>query len=215
VDQPGSSRATIGVAAGLSSSLGRLDPAALVANQILGGPGYSRLLATLRNELGYAYDARSSVEFGREGGLFLARSAVGADDAVPALRRLLAEVEALRREPPDEELRRARISLGIQLPAGWFEINRSAARAWSRLALLGIDREALDGRLRGIASASGADAVRFAQDYLREERLILIVVGDAEKLAGPLGESGLGPVALWDADLSRSEEQISTGTGAP
>jgi zinc protease len=203
LDRPGSNRAVIGVAAGLTVSLDPLDPAALVTNHLLGGPGYSRLLGALRNELGYAYDARSSVEFGRQGGLLLARSAVGAENAVPALRRLLAEIEALHREPPAEEVRRARTSLGNLLLAGWFETNRSTARAWARLALLGLDPEALDGRLRGIASVGGDDTARFAREQLRPERLVLLVVGDAARLAEPLGELGLGPAEVWSKEPSR------------
>lgn len=203
LDRPGSNSATIGLAARLSLDVGPLDPAALVANQLLGGPSYSRLLGALRNELGYAYDAGSWIEFRRQGALLLARSTVGAENAAPALRRLLAEVEALQRKAPPEEIARARVSLRNGLLAGWFETNRSVARAWARLALAGLDREMLDDRLRGIAAVQADGVARFAREHLQPERLLLLVVGDAGRLAGPLGELGLGPVEPWDADLTR------------
>lgn len=214
VNRPGADFATIGLASPLSHDLDAMDPAALVANELLGGRSYSRLLGALRNDLGYAYDARSRIEFRRRGALLVASSTVGAESAGPALRRLLAEVEALHREPPAEEIARARVSLTNGMAAGWFETNRSAAWAWARLTLLGLDGPALDERLRKIAVLQGEETARFAREHLQPGRFVLLVVGDAQALEEQLDDPDFGSLEVWEAGASRSfDADASAGDG--
>jgi predicted Zn-dependent peptidase len=189
--------ATIGLAAPLPAETVPLDPSALLANHIVGGPGYSRLLGSLRNGSGYAYDAGARMELRPRGGLFLARSAVRAENAGPALRLLVNEIESLRRAPSPDEMARARVSLARGLLAGWFETNRSAARTLAEWASLGLDGAAIGERLRGIASADGEAVARFARERLQADGFVLIVVGDAEALADPLEDLGFGPPEVW------------------
>ena len=206
VDRPGSGQAWIGVAAALRD-VPPLDPVALVTSQLLGGDGYSRLLGALRGEMGLAYDARSAVETRRTGSLFLAWSAVRAGDAAVALRRIVVEVESLRGEPPLEELAPARVSLENRLAAGWFATSRSSAQAWSRIASLGLDAEDVEERLRGILEVSGKETARFAAEHLESQDLVLLVVGEAGALRGPLEGLGLGAPDVWpvEALASRGE----------
>ncbi len=203
VDRPGSGDARLGVTAALRG-VPPLDPVALVTSHLLGGSGYSRLLGALRGELALAYDARAAVETRRAGSLFLAWSPVRVEDAAVALRRIVAEVDSLRREPPPEELTPARIALENRIAAGWFETSRSSARAWSRIASLGLDPEDVEDRLRRILEVSGEETARFAADHLGSEDRVLVVVGDAGALRGPLEDLGLGPPEVWPAEALAS-----------
>nr|MDQ3388693.1 insulinase family protein [Gemmatimonadota bacterium] len=96
VDRPGSVQAEIraghiGIARGSDDYF-----STLVMNQILGGAFASRLNLNLREKHGFTYGASSTFIPHRDPGPFLISTAVQSDAAAPAVREILAEVEAIR-----------------------------------------------------------------------------------------------------------------------
>jgi zinc protease len=172
----------------------------LVANTVLGGSFTSRLNILLRQEKGYTYGAGSSFAFRRDGGPFLASTAVSTAATADALNDMVREIGRMSAEPvPEPELERARNYIMLGLPRT-FETTGDIAEHVSDVALfdLGVDwYEHYAEHVRAV----DADAVRDAcRRWLRADELTIIVVGDADVVAVDLEKLGLGAVNVRTED---------------
>ena len=183
--------------------LARANPdvdAAMVANAILGGMGTSRLNTNLREDHGWTYGAKSTLELRIGQGPLVAGAAIETAHTVDAIKEMIAEFDKFRTtNPTEQELTRARNSLVRTLP-GRFESNVATASSVAWLGVYGLpldEYQSLPDRIDRI----GAEAVRkIAARYLDRRKLRLVVVGDALRFQGELAGLGLGPVTMLDAD---------------
>jgi predicted Zn-dependent peptidase len=176
---------------------GRTDPdlaAVRLANMIYGGYFSSRLVENIRERRGYTYSPRSSVDHQAAGSSFLVEADVATEVTGPALLETWYELGRMSLLPVSEaELDGARryilgsmalstathaglastlsALIGAGLPAGWL------AQHQKDLAEVTVDR---------VQEAS--------HRYLASTALTAVVVGDAERVAGPLG--ALAPVSV-------------------
>jgi predicted Zn-dependent peptidase len=163
---------------------------------VLGGMFNSRLNYRLREDKGYSYGAFGSFDTRRDGGIFVARSAVQTEVTAPALADAVAEIRAMHAEGATEtELEQAR-----SYRAGVFPINfagpGAVAAGLADLVVHGLPDDHYD-RLRQDVLDVGLDAVNAAAaQRLRPDDLVAVVVGDAAAVADELREIGLGPVEV-------------------
>ena len=101
VDKPGAVQSVVSV--GRRWEEDRKGPhyvATLVGNRILGNDFLSRLNQNLRERNGYTYGAGSAFSYRRTGSVWAVQTSVRADATAPALKEILAELDALAGDRP-------------------------------------------------------------------------------------------------------------------
>jgi predicted Zn-dependent peptidase len=167
--------------------------ALLVMNMILGGQFVSRINMNLREEKGYTYGARTSFEFRKGPGPFVFQASVQSDVTADAVREALGEIEGMRGTRPvtaaELELGRAALTRGY--PRN-FETSEQLGRAAVQLALYDLPDSYFTTFVPRVVSVSEADVTRVAHEHLDPARLLIVVVGDREKVGPTLGALDLG-----------------------
>jgi predicted Zn-dependent peptidase len=167
-----------------------------IANLVFGGTFTSRLNLNLRERNGFTYGVRSRFSFRRQPGPFEVATAVGSEVTAPAVREILAELEALvEKGPTQDEVEAARDFaagvFGLQLET----VGQVASRV-TQLLVYGLD-DAYFRSYRDEMRAVTVDAVAAAAArHMRPAEAQVVVVGDAATVAGPLEALGLGPVEV-------------------
>lgn len=197
VDRPGSPQSEIRVGAIGASRRAEDYFEAIVANAILGGLFNSRLNMRLREEKGWTYGARSAFSHRRGAGPFVAAAAVETGVTAPALEEMLSEIEGLGSRPPDEgEMRLACNALTLSLPRQFETVSQVTRRLVTRI-VYGLEPDYWERFRERVEAVTADQVVAVARRYLRREQLVLVAVGDAERIAAPLER--LGPVELRPA----------------
>jgi zinc protease len=187
LDRPGAVQ--VALAAG-HTGITRRDPdytTTLVLNHILGGLFTSRLNAKLREEKGVTYSVRSHFEARRGPGPFVISASLQTDRIAEALEALRHELVSLRgdRPPSVSELDDARRSL-IEGQARHFETPSALVSRYSSLFVHGLpidDHARLPEQLEAVTVDS---LLAVAQRQLRPDALVIVLVADASRIAGPL-----------------------------
>jgi predicted Zn-dependent peptidase len=153
-----------------------------VLNMVLGASGDSRLEEILRGAHGWTYGARSRYNRVLGGGTYLASTDVRVAVTDSALAELLVQLRRIRDEAvPQAELDRAKSYLVASFP-GTVETSAQAAGALANTRLLNLPAEHLTSYPQRIAAVTAADVQRAAQEYLRPDRAVIVVVGDAAQI---------------------------------
>jgi zinc protease len=167
-----------------------------VMNKIIGGGPMGRLFLHLREEKGYTYGATSALDARQHRGDWSASTSVRTEVTDPALRDLLEEIRQLREIPvSDQELSDAKRSmvasfaLSLESPAQLLNLYltqwryKLPADYWDRYAerVMAVTKDQIQAT---------------ARQYLAQDRLQIVVVGDPEQVTEPLKK--LGPVEAYD-----------------
>jgi zinc protease len=167
-----------------------------VMNKIIGGGPMGRLFLHLREEKGYTYGATSALDARQHRGDWSASTSVRTEVTDPALRDLLDEIRQLREIPvSDQELSDAKRSmvasfaLSLESPAQLLNLYltqwryKLPADYWDRYAerVMAVTKDQIQAT---------------ARQYLAQDRLQIVVVGDPEQVTDPLKK--LGPVEAYD-----------------
>ena len=193
VDRPGSVQSEVRVGhVGVERATPDYD-ALSVANLVLGGVFTSRLNLNLRERNGFTYGIRSGFSFRTRPGPFEISTSVGNEQTAPAVREILAELALFAEEgPTDEEVAAARDFaagiFGLQL-----ETSSQIASRVTQLVVFGLPDDYFHGyrdNVRGVTTEAAAEAAR---RHMRPGQVQIVVVGDADQIAGPLEALGLGP----------------------
>jgi zinc protease len=183
INRPGAAQSTIYL------GLPVVDPShkdyipLVVTDYILGGAFTSRITSNIRENKGYTYSPSSQVSTRFRDAYWVEVADVTTNVTGPSLKEIFFEIERLQKEPPSEaELRGIKNNL-----AGIFVIqNSSRAGIISQLAFLDLHRlpeTYLTNFVQNVINVTPADVQRAAREYLRADRMAVIVVGDEEKIA--------------------------------
>jgi zinc protease len=174
--------------------------ALLVANTVLGGSFTSRLNIRLREEKAYTYGASSSFTFRRNGGPFLAATAVGTGDTADAVNDIVREIDRIGRETvPEPELERARSYIVLGLPRR-FETTSDIAENISDIALFGLGDDYFTRYAERVRAVTADDVRTAASRWLRPEQLTIVIAGDAAATRDELESLGYGHVQEYIGD---------------
>jgi len=187
VDKPGAAQSVISVGqVGVSRRSPDYFPL-VVMNTIFGGQFSSRLNMNLRENKGYTYGARSSFDWRRQPGPYVATASVQTAVTAPALVEFLREFRDIAggRPPEAKELEFAKAYITRSYPAT-FETPRDIAGRLEDLIEYGLPDDYYNTVVPGIATVQLGDVERVAKKHIDLDHLSIVVVGDRAQI-----ESGL------------------------
>ncbi|MCI0370409.1 MAG: insulinase family protein [candidate division NC10 bacterium] len=155
-----------------------------VLNYILGGGGFtSRLVHSIREERGWAYDVHSRFSPGLEAGPFAVTLQTKNETAGDAVREVLAQLRRIRQDGiTAEELRDAQAFLTGSFPLR-YDTNAEVAALLTQMELHGLGMDFPERYPDLIRSLTREEIGRAAQQYLDPDRCVVIVVGKQHKIS--------------------------------
>ncbi|GAA2003059.1 pitrilysin family protein [Catenulispora subtropica] len=198
LDRPGSSRSSLRMAFP-AVARGHPDNAALrLANLVFGGYSGSRWTANLREDKGYAYGPRSTVQDLPAGSHLIASAEVAAEHTGPALAETLYELGRMACLPPRRsEVDRARdYTLGSLAVLG-MSTHRDLADLAAGLVGAGLPLTYLAEYVERLAAVTVQDVHAAATTYLAPSGAVAVLLGDAARVGRSV--AALTPVAIADS----------------
>jgi hypothetical protein len=222
VDRPGAVQTEIRVG---HVAIPRKHPDYMALNmamKVLGGEGANRLQRVLRSERGLTYGAQADLETLKQSGDFMAETDTRSETTGDALRVVVEEYWRLRRERVNRgELESAQDYLAGSFP---LTIETPSAIALQVLNVLfyGLDLQELETFPQRVRAVTPGDIQRVAEQFLKPDRLSIVLVGDADAFVPQLRGAGFDtferiPAAELDltaADLRRKPAARSGGHGS-
>jgi zinc protease len=162
-----------------------------VMNAIFGGVFNSRINLNLRERHGYTYGARSQFAFRRQAGPFVIAAPVRNEVTRESVSELLSELRRIRSgDIEDHELDDTKSYLMGVFPATVQTASDIASRLVD-MELYSLPEDYFDRYRETIAAVTKDDITRVAQKYLDPDRLLIVIVGNAQQIREPLGTLGL------------------------
>ena len=177
----------------------------VVMNGILGGLFSSRINLNLRERHAFTYGASSGFDWRRGPGPFVVSTAVKSEVTARAVEEILREIDGMRAAPPAAD----EVALATDYLAGVFPIRyestSSVAGALAGATMFGLPEDWFARYRERIRAVTPADVHRVAQAHLDPSRLLVLAVGDAPVIAGPLESLGLGAVERFTSEQDPAE----------
>ena len=217
IDRPGSAQTEIRVG---HIGVARTHPDFLpldLAVRILGGEGANRLFGVLRSERGLTYGASAEFHTYKSSGDIVAETDTRSSATGQSLRLMVDEFWRLQKETVSPgELSGAQEFLAGNFP---LTIESPAAIAQQVLAHLfyGLDLSEIETYRDRVVRATPADVQRVAKQFLKPDKLSIVLVGDASVFADDLTKAGftnVERVPLSQLDIS-SPTLKRAGSPAP
>jgi zinc protease len=203
VDRPGSVQADIRLG---GFGIDRLDPRwadITVASYAVGGAFLSRLNAVLREEKGYTYGVRMQFSPLRSGGSYAVQGSFRTEVAVDALAEARGLMDIGNRPITANEVDDAvAFFTGVTLLRYAAADGVADQAATQVLADLGDDY--VDRSLAALRTVTPESATAAYESLVDLDRLTLVVVGDADRLAGPLKAVGYSDLTVLDTTSQAS-----------
>ncbi len=186
IDRPGAPQSTLylGLPVPAVSAEGR--PALELTHTLLGGAFSSRITSNIREDKGYTYSPRATLNDYVGASHWVEIADVTTEATGPALTEIFAEIDRLQATAPDA----AEITGFKNYMAGIFVL-RSASRGGLLDQLATLDRhgrpladmENYVGAIKAVTPAAVSEA---ANSYLRDQDMTLVVVGDLTEITDQL-----------------------------
>ncbi|MBI2069346.1 MAG: insulinase family protein [Elusimicrobia bacterium] len=197
VDRPASAQSEI-VLGHLSIKRAHPDYYNLVlGNAVLGVTFDSRLNRKLREEKGYTYGAGSAIGRYLQTGTFKVKTAVRTEVTAPALAEIFDELKRIRESGiKDEELSLAKNYLAgaDAIAQGTQDYLADKIAEYCSLGVAAAEINRFRGKILGVSRKKAESAVR---KHMNPGAAVVVVVGDAAKIAGPLER--FGAIEIYDA----------------
>lgn len=150
-----------------------------VMNYILGGGGFaSRLMKTVRDDMGLAYSIHSSFSANKEAGRFEVEVQTKNESAATVIKEISKQIKRIKTEfVTDEELRDAKSYLTGSFPRR-LETSRKIADFLTVVQFYNLGDDYIEKYPEYINRVTKEDILRVAEKYLDDENYILIVVGN-------------------------------------
>jgi zinc protease len=217
IDRPGAVQTEIRVG---NLGLARRDKdymALDIATKILGGEGGNRLHRVLRSERGLTYGASADLHALKDTGNIVAETDTRSDKTGEALRVIVDEISKLQRQRVQQrELSDAQEYLTGSFPLT-IETPGAIALQVLNAVFYGLDLNELQTYRERVNTVTVDDIQRVAQQYLRPDRLSIVLVGDASVVTKQLAAVGfpeIERISITDLDLSSPDLRRHTVPGA-
>jgi zinc protease len=173
--------------------------AIVVMNALLGGLFSSRINLNLRERNAFTYGARSTFEWRRGAGPFVVSTAVKTEVSDAATHEIVREIAKMR----EETVTAGELSLATDYLDGVFpiryETTNAVAQAIAIAQVHGLGDDYYSRYRERIRAVTAADVRRAAELCLHPDELLVLAVGDAAGIRGPMEKLGIGTVTVHDA----------------
>jgi predicted Zn-dependent peptidase len=147
-------------------------------NSLLGGTFGSRITSNIREDKGYSYSPDSSINARRGGALWVLSAEITAEHTAAALTEIFREIDRLQRESPLE----SELGPVKNYRTGLFVISNSSPNGvLNQLAFInlhGLPDDFLTHWVQNVRSVTPDQVSAMAREYLRTERMTVVVAGD-------------------------------------
>ncbi|MFT5286045.1 MAG: zinc protease [Planctomycetota bacterium] len=199
IDKPGAAQSQVRVG---QTSVATNDPdyyPLFILNYILGGSFSSRINLNLREDKGYTYGARSNFTGGILPGTFVTSSGVRGDVTKESLVEIMKELNMILDGVTQDELDFTKKAL-IQSASRQYESIRALSGLLNDISRYGFADDYLEQRQLLLNEISIGDLKALARKHLTPDKMVILVVGDREKVESGLIELGYGDVTALDID---------------
>jgi zinc protease len=196
VDWPGAAQSEIRIGALGIVHRDPDNPIARLVSSYFGGSYGSRLMKVVRIDTGATYGAGGGFYAHRLSGTFRASTFTKTSSTADTLRAVLSEIRGVIDRPPSagELSLHRRYFLGNA--AARFETPGQVAGQLAHIALNGLPLDHVQRTFAAIGAADAMQCETLARRVVNPERLLIVVVGDAARLADDL--RAIAPVTLLD-----------------
>jgi zinc protease len=156
-------------------------------NNILGGQFSSRINLNLREDKGYTYGAFSRFNYFKECAFFYTSTSVGIESTGNAVKEIIKELNLIKEGVTENELEFAQLSTIGKYPAS-FETNQQIAHNLTTKYLYDLPNDYFHTYLDRIRDVTIEQVNKSAKDHIHTDKLVILVVGDKEKLIPQLRE---------------------------
>jgi len=181
---------------------------AVVMNYKLGGSFNGNVNLVLREEKGYTYGARSRFSSSRVMGTFTASSSVRTNVTLESVEIFREEMDKYRDGISEEDLEFTKNAM-IKSNTRRFETLYSLLSMIQTMSEYDLPPDYIKQEEEIIRNMTPDKHQQLAQQYIDPDRMIYLVVGDAETQLGRLDELGLGAPILVDREGNPVRETVS------
>ena len=182
VDSPGAPQSSVRMAVRVPDPTHALYFQTTLMNSLLGGTFGSRITSNIREDKGYSYSPDSSINARRGGALWVMSAEVTAEHTAAAITEIYKEIERLQREAPAD----AELTPVKTYRAGVFVISNSSPNGvLGQLAFMdlhGLPDDYLTDWVKNIQAVTPAQVSEMAREFIRPERMTVVVAGDLAKI---------------------------------
>jgi zinc protease len=191
VARPGSVQTTLSLAAFGPTRSAPDYAATQVANAIYGGMFGSRLIRNIREDKGYTYSPRSSLQLRAQAGVVGTHADVRNPVTGASLNEIDYELNRMATtNPTDEEVAHAQRYL-IGVNAIFLQVQASVAEQLGLLWVYGLPPEALGQESTDIQKVTAQDVATAARQYFPAARQTIVTVGEEKVVREQLAPFGL------------------------
>jgi zinc protease len=180
-----------------------------VMNELFGGGFSSRLFVNLRTKAGLAYSVGGGVGSNWDHpGLTVLEIGTKTETTVDAIKGLWEQVGLLKKEAPtDAEMKRAKDAILNSFIFN-FDTPAKVLHEQETYEFYGYPSDFLERYRAGVEKVTSADVLRVANQYVHQEDLKVLVVGNAGEFKTQL--AALGPVTPIDITIPSPEANAET-----
>ena len=182
VDSPGAPQSSVRMAVPVPEPSSDLYFETTLMNSLLGGTFGSRITSNIREDKGYSYSPDSSINARRGGALWIMSAEITAEHTAAAITEIFKEIDRLQREAPIE----AELDPVKNYRSGVFVISNSSPNGvLGQLAFMnlhGLPDDFLTNWVKNIRAVTPAQVSEMARQFIRTERMTVVVAGDLAKI---------------------------------
>ncbi len=201
VDRPDSEQSAI-IASTMMPEYGFEDELSLdLLNQALGASFSSRINMNLREDKGWAYGARSSIQNTQAQRPFTASASVQTDKTAESMLEIHKELDIISSETPvsEVELATALDKRILTLPGRW-ETASAVASDIANMVRFDLEDDYWDEYVSDLRNIDLEQVNDAAKEYIEADKFLWLVVGDLNKIEQKIRDSGLGTVKVLDTE---------------
>ncbi len=169
-------------------------PTARVVSDYFGGAFSARLNEVIRVQKGLTYGARGGYGPSRFAGQFTVSTFSKTESTAEAVRAVLDEIERLRREPPSSRELQDTKSYFVGSFARDRETPQQVAQDLWLIESHGLPGDFYERLLGRVGQADAPSCLRLARATIDPDKLVVVVVGDAERIQKDLEK--IAPVTV-------------------
>ena len=168
-------------------------------NYAIGGSFTSRLNMNLREDKSWSYGVRTRLADAKGQRAMLVTAPVQTDKTSESIIEIIKEYDAYLNDAPisDEELAKAKASKTLRLP-GQFETLGALKSGVSGIVTYNRDLDYLNKLPMILDKPKLTDIQNIAQNYIKPNQWIWLIVGDLKKIEQPIRNLELGKVTILD-----------------